>query len=204
MADAKPVNWTLWGAVAALFLLPALIVAFQYKKLLYALDHPARVARLALISPAPSSSQGRAVMARNIKLAHERREVAELRAELKIDELAARDPAAARRARFALAVTGYFVEPRRALELTPFRVQQRAEQAAWSSLGEYDLGPRLPSLAAIPSLVVHGRQDPIPIATAMQTAQQMGARFVPLERCGHVPYIEAPVPLFAALEAHFQ
>jgi hypothetical protein len=38
MSAGKPVNWTLWGAVAALFLLPALIVAFQYKKLLYGLD----------------------------------------------------------------------------------------------------------------------------------------------------------------------
>jgi hypothetical protein len=38
MATKKPVNWTLWGAIAGLFLLPAIIVAFQYKKLLYALD----------------------------------------------------------------------------------------------------------------------------------------------------------------------
>ncbi len=31
-------NWTLWGAVAGLFLLPAAVIGFQYKKFMYGLD----------------------------------------------------------------------------------------------------------------------------------------------------------------------
>src|SRR5205823_6130741 len=93
---------------------------------------------------------------------------------------------------------GYFFDPRRALELTPFVVRERAEQAVWRSLGDYDLGPRLPSLR-MPTLVAHGEDDPIPIEGARATADALGATFLPLERCGHVPYIEAADRLFPAL-----
>ena len=48
--------------------------------------------------------------------------------------------------------------------------------------------------------MVHGRQDPIPLADAAETARLLGARLVTLEHCGHVPYVEAPEPLFAALD----
>jgi pimeloyl-ACP methyl ester carboxylesterase len=134
----------------------------------------------------------------NLRRAAERPEVAALRDSPEVAELS-RDPQQRRRARFAMAVAGYFVDPRRALELTPFIVQQRAEQAVWASLGDYDLRPRLPSLRGLPSLVAHGNQDPIPIATARETAALLDATMVALDGCGHVPYIEAPEPLFAAL-----
>jgi proline iminopeptidase len=77
-------------------------------------------------------------------------------------------------------------------------VQQRAEQAVWRSLGEYDLRPRLESLR-VPSLVVHGEGDPIPIEGARATAEALGAEWLPLGNCGHVPYIEAADRLFPAL-----
>lgn len=172
--------------------------------LLYALSHPDRVERLALLSPAPAWAGARAAMLENLRRAGERREVAEWKASLDLPSLSARDPEAARRARFAIAVAGYFVDPRRALELTPFRVIQRSEQAVWSSLADYDLRPRLSSLRGVPALVAHGREDPIPIATAMDTAERIDARLVALDRCGHVPYIEAPRPLFAALDSFFE
>ena len=171
--------------------------------MLFALGHRDRVGRMALMSPAPSHAGARAAMLENLRLADKRREVAELKESLGIAELSLRDPVAARQARFAIAVNGYFVEPRRGLELTPFRVQQRSEQAVWKSLGEFDLRERLPSLRGIPSLVVHGREDPIPFASAVETASLIGAKLVALDRCGHVPYIEAPKPLFAALDAFF-
>lgn len=168
--------------------------------LLYGLEHPERVGRLALLSPAPSHADARGEFQRNLRLAERRPEVAALRESLRLDELQARDPQAARRARFALAVTGYFVDPRNALSLTPFRVIQKAEQAVWVSLDGFDLRPLLPSLRGLPSLVVHGREDPLPVATAVETARAIGARLSLLDRCGHVPYVEAPEALFAALE----
>jgi proline iminopeptidase len=75
--------------------------------------------------------------------------------------------------------------------LTPFRITGRTQQEVWDSLGAYDLRPRLPSLARIPGMVLHGDADPIPIEAARTTAELMGAEFHRLPRCGHVPYIEA-------------
>ncbi len=164
-----------WGALLAL---------------LFAVERPERVARLALISPAMAAAGERAEAARRLAAMGERPEVAALKARLDLSE---------RRNRFAVAVAGYFADPSLATELTPFLVQQRAEQAVWKSLGDYDLRPRLRSLD-VPSLVLHGRQDPIPIATARATAESLRAEFVELENCGHVPYVEAPEPLFAALQ----
>jgi proline iminopeptidase len=159
--------------------------------LLYALAHPDRVARLALISPAPATARDRDAMRARLALAARRPEVAALRATL--------DPHD-RRHRFALAVAGYFHDPRRALELTPFLVRQPAEEAVWRSLGEYDLLPRLPSLR-VPAIVLHGAEDPIPIESARATAAALAADFVALPRCGHSPYVEAPGALFPPLLA---
>ncbi|HEY7957350.1 MAG TPA: alpha/beta fold hydrolase [Polyangia bacterium] len=157
--------------------------------MLYALEHPSHVGALALISPAPATSAGHAEMRARLAAAPERPEVQAFKASLDLRD---------RRARFALAVAGYFVDPRRALELTPFLVQQRAEEAVWRSLGDYDLLPRLRALQ-LPAMVLHGDGDVIPLASAFAIAQALSAELVELPACGHVPYLEAPEPLFAAL-----
>jgi proline iminopeptidase len=162
--------------------------------MLYALEHPDRVARLALISPAPASSAERPAMRARLQAASKRPEVEALRQELTARAGGTLD----RRARFALAVAGYFHDPRRAVELTPFLVQQRAEDAVWSSLGDYDLRPRLATLR-IPSLIAHGLDDVIPIESARATARALSAELVELPACGHVPYIEAADALFSSL-----
>jgi proline iminopeptidase len=164
--------------------------------MLYATRYPERVARLLLISPAPARHAFRAELARNMAASPARPEVVALRQELLGTPV---DPATLRQRRFALAVAGYFVDPRRALELTPFRVLQRLEEAIWRSLGDYDLRPQLPQLRGIPALLVHGIQDVIPLASAEETAALLGARLVRLDGCGHVPYIEAAPALFAAV-----
>jgi proline iminopeptidase len=163
-----------WGALLAM---------------LYASEHPERVARLALISPAPAAGRERADMKARMKAALERPVVEEMRRTLDTSD---------RRVRFALAVAGYFVDPRRALDLTPFVVKQSAEEAIWSSLGDYDLRPRLQQID-VPALVVHGRQDVIAIETARATAAALHAELVEIERCGHVPYVEGTEALFSAL-----
>jgi proline iminopeptidase len=156
--------------------------------MLYALEHADRVEKMVLLSPAPAAARERAETQR--RMTQKRDDIEALRAKLDLKD---------RRNRFALAVAGYFYDPSRALELTPFLVQQRAEQAVWSSLGDYDLRPRLRSLE-IPTLVVHGRQDPIPIETARATAEALRADLFELERCGHVPYVEGP-QLFPVVRA---
>jgi pimeloyl-ACP methyl ester carboxylesterase len=51
---------------------------------------------------------------------------------------------------------------------------------------------RLPELA-LPTLIVHGRRDPIPYSSAEQTAALIpDASLEPIEDCGHLPWLERP------------
>jgi proline iminopeptidase len=72
----------------------------------------------------------------------------------------------------------------------------------WQSLADFDLTApdQLPAVRPAPrALVIHGRQDPIPLASSEQYALALDARFVVLEDCGHVPYVEQPDALFAEI-----
>lgn len=159
--------------------------------LLYAVSHPGRVGRLALVSPAPAWRAAReqfegAFARRNLDPAFQ-----EARRQLRESGLRERDPAAFQQRIFELSVAPYFFDPERARELTPFRVTGRTQQEVWQSLGDFDLRPRLPELRGIPALVLHGEEDPIPIEAARTAAGLIGAKFHALSRCGHVPYVEA-------------
>ncbi len=96
-------------------------------------------------------------------------------------------------------MAGYFHDPARTRDLTPFRITGRTQTAVWASLGEYDLRPSLASLK-VPALVVHGTDDPIPLESVRELADLLGAAFIPIPECGHVPYLEAPEAFFAALD----
>jgi proline iminopeptidase len=157
--------------------------------------------RLALIDPAPVSRQFREEFEAEFARRQAAPAVQALRDELLGSGLRERDPAAYRQRMFELSVAGYFADPQAARNLTPFRVVGRVQQSVWESLGDYDL-ERDGRLSAIhcPSLIVHGRQDPIPLASSEACARAIGASLVTLEACGHVPYVERPAALFAALE----
>ena len=74
------------------------------------------------------------------------------------------------------------------------------QQQVWESLGpDYDIIDRLVPLG-IPVLFVHGRDDPIPFASSIEGARAMEAELVLLDDSGHVPYVERPAELFAALD----
>ena len=62
-----------------------------------------------------------------------------------------------------------------------------------------DLFPKLKMLQ-IPTLVLHGEQDVIPIWTAEKIIQAIpNAKLVRLKNCGHFPYVEKPEETFAAI-----
>ena len=159
--------------------------------LLYALEHPDRVARLALVSPAPTWRAARErfearVRQRNLDPAFQ-----EERRLLRESGLRERDPAAFQQRIFELSVAPYFFDPERARELTPFRVIGRTQQEVWHSLGDYDLRSELPALRGIPALVLHGEDDPIPIEAARTAAELHRRRVPPAAALRHVPYVEA-------------
>ena len=160
--------------------------------------------RLALIDPAPVSRPYREQFEREFARRQSSPEVQALREELASSGLRERDPDAYRQRSFELSVAGYFANPRAAHDLTPFRVTGRVQQSVWESLGDYDLSAdaefrRISS----PTLIVHGRQDPIPVASSEECASALHATLVVIDQCGHVPYVEQPDALFEAIEEFF-
>ncbi len=168
--------------------------------MLYAATHPDRVERLALVSPAPAAIAERAGYEADLAARNATPELRAARAELQSSGLRESDPQLYQRRLFDLAVAGYFHDPSLAPTMTPFRVTGRTQQEVWLSLGsDFDLRPQLRELS-IPALVIHGDDDPIPFETARATADALGAGFVLLHDCGHVPHVEAAAEFTAALD----
>lgn len=166
---------------------------------LYAITHPDRVERLALVSPAPLWRSARSEFEGRLAERNAAPAVQAARREAQDGGLRERDGDAYRKRMFELSVAGYFHDPSRAVDLTPFRITGRTQQAVWDSLGDFDFRNEVASLA-VPALVVHGEDDPIPIETAEVLARLLHAPLVRIPDCGHVPYVEAPDQFVAALD----
>lgn len=211
--DRTPITWQthvadLTAVLAELHTGPLTLIGYSWGAMLaalYCIESAAGRAgampvRLVLINPAPMSRAWRAQFEAEFARRQSGPEVAALREALVASDLRERDADAYKQRTFELSVAGYFANPARARDLTPFRVTGRVQQSVWESLGEFDLTPALERLR-IPALVVHGRQDPIPLASAEAAAKALRAETVWLEDCGHVPYVEQPAALFAAVDA---
>jgi proline iminopeptidase len=208
--DTSPITWQVQvGDLARVIeefgLGNATIVGYSWGALLAMLHaieaakgEVAAPSRLVLVSPAPITREWRAEFEKALAERSQGEEIRMMRTELAESGLRETDPARYRQRSFELSVAGYFADPRRAAELTPFRVTGRVQQSVWESLGDFDLREAL-STVRVPSLVVHGSHDPIPLASARTAAQRLGAEFVVLPDCGHVPYVEQPTVLSDAI-----
>jgi proline iminopeptidase len=196
---AEPVGWREHvadlEALRALWDLPRLtLLGYSWGGLLamlYAAEHPTRVERLGLVSPAPAWSAGREEFERRFQ---ERNLDPKLQAErqtLRESGLRESDLDAYQRRVFELSVAPYFHDPANASGLTTFRVTARTQQAVWHSLGDYDIRPSLRDVRC-PAIVIHGDDDPIPVAAARATAEALDAPLHVLPDRGHVPHVEAP------------
>jgi proline iminopeptidase len=169
--------------------------------LLYLLEYPERVERLALVSPASPTAAYRRQFDEEFARRMAAPEIVRAREELRASGLREKDPAAYQRRAFELSVAGYFRDVRDAKNLTAFRVNARTQQAVWESLGEYDLRDRLRTLRPTPhTLILHGTFDPIPVAGSRELAQILGAELVELP-VGHCPHVEATDDFVRALDA---
>lgn len=209
--DRTPVTWRthvedLTAVLAELAPGPVTLVGYSWGALLamlYAIEAAAGRAgpvpgRMVLLDPAPPSRAWRDRFEAEFARRQAGPEITALREQLAASGLRESDPAAYRQRTFELSVAGYFADPARARDLTPFRVTGRVQQSVWESLGDFDIVMALRDLR-VPSLVVHGRQDPIPLASAAAVADALSAQVLWLDDCGHVPYVEQPGEMFAAV-----
>jgi proline iminopeptidase len=68
-------------------------------------------------------------------------------------------------------------------------------------LGAWDWRPLLGRLQ-VPVLLIHGRENPIPIEASMEYAMRLPqGRLLVLDESGHFPWLERPVLFFVALNA---
>ncbi len=210
--DPMPVTWQLQvedlaGVIRELGVAPLTIVGYSWGGLLailYSIEAARRSDlpspdRLVLIDPAPLTRAWREEFEAEFARRQQGPAIARLREELAASGLKERDSAAYRQRLFELSVAGYFADPERARDLTPFRVTGRVQQSVWESLGDFDLIPLL-SNVDVPTLLVHGWSDPIPVDSTFAAARAMQGRCVVLEASGHVPYVEQPDALFGAIE----
>jgi proline iminopeptidase len=167
--------------------------------LLFAITHRERVSRLALVSPAPTTAEGRREFERRFAERMASPFVAAERQRLQHSGLRSADPEQYRRRAFELSVAGYFKDYRNAADLTPFRVTERTQRAVWESLGDYDLSSELRTLN-IPTTVLHGSADPIPIESTQHTAELLRGELVILD-AGHAPHVEAFDRFVSTLDA---
>ncbi|HEX9631537.1 MAG TPA: alpha/beta hydrolase [Gemmatimonadales bacterium] len=194
-----PVDWRahvadLHALVAARGLAPVSLLGYSWGgllALLYTIEHTDSVTHLALVCPAPATAAARRRFEAAFAERSRARSIVEAREALQASDLRTRDPDAYRRRLFELSVTGYFHDPGKVRDLTPFRLTGRTQQAVWESLGEYDILAAL-GRVEVGAVVLAGRHDPIPLDAPRDLAARLGGPLWILESSGHCPHVEEP------------
>lgn len=88
--------------------------------------------------------------------------------------------------------------------LKAWAIEDRLMNETWR-VSDYDLLPGLKRISSpIPTLVIHGDYDLVPVECARRIAQAIpGARFALLEECGHFSYMEAPNEVHKEIDDFF-
>ena len=180
----------------------------------YAADHPDRIERLVLHSPAPPTQAqldalneefGRRARAR---LTPERRERVErvMRSEAWLE---AEDPVGVCREVLMAFLTLYQHDPSADLPLRgdvcagppeAVRRQRAVNAAIWRSIEDFDFRPAVRRVTA-PVLVVYGESDAVPREGAEDWAANFGdARLLVIRGAGHLVHGEQPGLFFSAVE----
>jgi proline iminopeptidase len=170
----------------------------------YASRHPERVTHLILVNTAPASHHDAEVFRLYLRSIRPAGDIEAMDALAASDAFQAGDLHAELdyyriHYRPGLVATSQLdrLIPRLRAHFTPERVllaraiEQRLYLETWSS-PTYDLLPRLRHLA-VPTLVLHGERDFVPVALAERIAGAIpDARLVVIPGCGHFAYLEAP------------
>jgi proline iminopeptidase len=180
---------------------------------LYAIEHPDRVERMILVGPVPPNA-GDFDRAYEANMASRAGPEASARmAELERAWADARDPVAVCRDYWRLALPPRLSNPAASLprlkadpcaptaEVMRYSLKHTAPRTLASLSSTWDFRPALARLR-VPTLVVHGEDELIPMDTAETWAKTMpDARLVRVPKSGHFPYVERPEIVFPAIEA---
>lgn len=173
---------------------------------LYAIRHPERVERMLLVASMPPTRDGTSgfnPFARLDSVAN-----ADRTRNLRTFRAGAADPTKACWDYYALWARGYFNSPVEARRMwgdvcntAPAGLQSPTRGYPVESLGDWDIREELARVRA-PVLVLHGEQDPMPLASARLWVDALpNARLFTVANSAHVPHVDQPAIFFAAAEA---
>lgn len=173
----------------------------------YALAHPESLHTLILMNPAEPGSRFREQLEQRQRARRTEEDSTELATLTSGEAFAARDPAtvsAVYRIMFRQTLRDRARIGELDLDLAESTAKNGSEvgRLLAQSMGEMDLWDRLGQVQT-PTLVLHGRYDPTPLAMSQELARAMPlGRLVVLES-GHFPYLEDPDGLFSAISAFY-
>lgn len=174
----------------------------------YAIAHPERVERLILHSPASPSfrllSDSTGYIYQRIPDAQKKKFNAISYPEQWINS---RDPRKLCREFYDILKPVYFSDPGKAAAMKgdtcagpeeAIRRQQLVNKQIWVSLGDWDIQPALREMH-FPALVIHGRDDMIPVDSSLAWAAAMPDARLLIIDSGHMTHIEQPDVFFPAV-----
>ncbi len=175
---------------------------------LYALQNPTRVRRMILVGTLPAERNGLVSAFQAMAAA---RDSATLRRMTELARIRAANPAdlTACREYYQLWFTPFFGTTEAASRMkgnvcagSPESLtnKQNVDKFTFASLGNWDWTTSL-NKVAVPTLIIQGELDPLPIASARKWAAAMpNARLLELKGIGHFPYVETPDVFFTAVD----
>jgi proline iminopeptidase len=175
---------------------------------LYAMQYPEHVRRMILVGTIPPDRSG---LVRAFKAIAAARDSATLRrmAELSRIREAKPDDLAACREYYELWFKPFFGAAAAASRMKgnvcagsseSLKNKHNVDRLTFASLGNWDWLTSL-SRVPVPTLIIQGELDPLPIEDARRWAAAMpNARLLELKGIGHFPYVEAPEEFYAAVD----
>jgi len=173
---------------------------------MYAIEHPDRVERMVLANPAPIDVPAQFEFLDN-RAANVTPAEAALQDSLFPQMLGGPDPVGACEAYFGSLTRAYMADPAALAHFKGSWCDLSPQRAAeiWStigrvvaSLGFWDFRQPLGAVD-VPTLVIHGAGDPIPLSSSRAWASSAGGRMVVIGGAGHFPWLEQPDAFFDAV-----
>ncbi len=171
----------------------------------YAINHPQHVSAMILMNSAPATSMGFQTFAEEYKKRTQpiTKELTEIQTSDKFKQFDPQTTSLFYRKIFSTYFYQSHAVDELTLSFTPISAKNSAEisNIFGSTLFSkpYDLRPQLQKLA-IPTLVITGDADPIPVKAEKEMADSVkNAQFFVIRQSGHFPYIEQPNVLFSKI-----